>query len=87
MFFKKRIYPKRKKFSNKTKELLLMMLWVLISLFVLMSFGFGLSLAYNWIMEVIFGPPSEGRVVIDLCIKGVSIIVFVYFFYKWLIKK
>ena len=77
-------------FSKKTKRLLLTATVFLITLCTLTGIGLGVHFTYNWLMEVSFGQLKEGnnaRVVVDVCAHVVFVTIFIYFSYKWLIKK
>lgn len=76
--------------SKKTKGLLLTALLFLVSLRLLMGIRMAAGYAYSWLMEVVFGqsePCNIAHFVIGLCVYAIGITLFIYFSYKWFIKK
>lgn len=77
-------------FSKKTKRWLITALLFLVSLRLIMGIGTGVNFAYDWLMEIVFGlqgPSNIAHFVINLCVYAICITLFIYFSYKWLIKK
>ena len=77
-------------FHKKTKRWLLIALLFLASLRLIMGIGIAVNFAYDWLIKIAFGSNGAGNVahfVINLCVYVICTTLFIYFAYKWIIKK